>query len=264
MKFTKKDLKPVLVLGAICLVVALLMAVVNMVTVDTIREREEKATAISRIKVFDPTLEDEEIEALIENGVYETSDSTKKDDYIREYILTHGNVESVEELDAEALEALTAEAVATIPSVKDVSEVKKNGEFLGYAVTLGTKKGYTGNEILLTIGIDANGVIKGAIVTKNPETKDTDLTDKFFAELEGKDPQGTFDAELVAGVTYSSTAVKNAALDAFVVLGFEVPEAAPTPPIGEYTVYSTIGIIVAVLAIGGAVAYIIVKRRKGI
>jgi Na+-translocating ferredoxin:NAD+ oxidoreductase RnfG subunit len=219
MKFTKKELKPVIVLGVICIVVALLVAGVNSFTGKKIEE--DKQTAINN------SLTD-----VMPGGNFENVTS--------EYDLLGSTVTAV---------------------YRD-----KNGA--GHVVTLSTAKGYTGNPILLTIAIadgdDGKGIITGAVVTNNPESKGTEDTNAFFAALEGKNPDETLGVDLITGVTYSSTAVRNAALDAFRVLGYPVPEIEAAPRVENFTVWSGVGIAIAVLAIGGAVAYIIVKRRKGI
>ena len=134
----------------------------------------------------------------------------------------------------------------------------------GHVVTLSSAKGYTGNAILLTIGIDNEGRVTGATITSNPESKGVDQTNAFFESFGGKNPQEIFDAELVAGVTYSSTAVRNAALDAFKILGYDVPELPTVERVENITGWSYAGIAAVVVVIGLAVAYTIVKRRKGI
>lgn len=219
MKFTKKELKPVIVLGVICIVVALLVAGVNSFTGKKIEE--DKQTAINN------SLKD-----VMPDGNFK--------DVTSEYDLLGSTVTAV---------------------YRD-----KNGA--GHVVTLSTAKGYTGNPILLTIAIaegdDGKGIITGAVVTNNPESKGVEDTNAFFAALEGKNPNETLDVDLITGVTYSSTAVRNAALDAFRVLDYDVPKIEAAPRVENFTVWSGVGIAIAVLAIGGAVAYIIVKRRKGI
>lgn len=219
MKFTKKDLKPVLVLGAICLVVAVLLAGVNMITSAKIEADKEAAIQKSLEQVmpggsFTPATEKYNIEGTTVTAVYEN--------------------------------------------------VNSENEIVGWVVTLSSAKGYTGNAILLTVGINTDGVITGAVVTSNPESKGVDQTNAFFESFGGKNPQEVFDAELIAGVTYSSTAVRNAALDAFKVLGFEVPELPPVERVENITGWSYAGIAAVVVIIGLAVAYTIVKRRKGI
>ena len=215
MKFTKKDLKPVLVLGAICLVVALLLAGVNMLTSEKIRGDKEAAVTKSLEQVM-PGIDQEDVTS--------------------EYDLTGTTVTTV---------------------YRD-----KNGK--GHVVTLSSAKGYTGNAILLTIGIDNEGRVTGAVITSNPESKGVDMTNAFFESFGGKNPKEVFNAELVAGVTYSSTAVRNAALDAFKVLGFDVPELPPVERVENITGWSYAGIAAVVVVIGLSVAYTIVKRRKGI
>ena len=215
MKFTKKDLKPVLVLGAICLVVALLLAGVNMLTSDKIRGDKEAAVTKSLEQVM-PGIDPKDV---------------------------------TEEYD------LTGTTVTTV--YRD-----KGGK--GHVVTLSSAKGYTGNAILLTIGIDNEGKVTGAVITSNPESKGVDQTNAFFESFGGKNPEEVFNAELVAGVTYSSTAVRNAALDAFKVLGFDVPELPPVERVENITGWSYAGIAAVVVVIGLSVAYTIVKRRKGI
>ena len=219
MKFTKKELKPVIVLGVICIVVALLVAGVNSFTGKKIEE--DKQTAINN-----------SLKEVMPGGNFENVTS--------EYDLLGSTVTAV---------------------YRD-----KNGA--GHVVTLSTAKGYTGNPILLTIAIadgdDGKGIITGAVVTNNPESKGVEDTNKFFADLEGKNPDETLGVDLITGVTYSSTAVRNAALDAFRVLGYDVPEIEAAPRVENFTPWSIVGIVAVVIAIGGAVAYIIVKRRKGI
>lgn len=224
MKFTKNDFKPVIVLGVIFLVAAVLIAGINVFTAPEIEEREQQAI----------------------------NDSLSA-------VMPGGNFENI---------TTDFELIGTT-----VTAVYKNtNPEGGYVVTLSTAKGYTGNPILLTVAIVdgevvdgvAQGKIAGAVVTSNPESKGVDQTNAFFEGLVGKNPNETFETDLITGVTYSSTAVRNAALDAFRVLGYPVPEVEEAPRIENITAWSFAGIAVAVLAIGGAVAYTIVKRRKGI
>ena len=236
MKFTKKDLKPIIVLGVICLVTAVLIAGINMITAPVVAAAEEKAIQDS-LKDILPTKEYKENCNFIN--------------------LTDGKDDN----DNEEIKSRMADTTVTA-----VYQDVNSGI---YAVTLSTSKGYTGNAILLTIGIDNEGRVTGAIVTSNPESKETNRTDAYFIGFKDKNPMeideiGKDAPELVAGVTYSTAAVRNAAYDAFKVLGFDVPEVEAKEPVGEYTVWSTVGICIVVAAIGCSVAYIIVKRRKGI
>ncbi len=53
-------------------------------------------------------------------------------------------------------------------NLQKVYEAKKDGETAGYIITL-TVKGY-GGDILINVGVDANGVSTGVIVGQNSET----------------------------------------------------------------------------------------------
>lgn len=138
----------------------------------------------------------------------------------------------------------------------------KNGG--GYVITLSTSEGYTGQPIPVTVGIDNDGRITGIAVINSPETKDTDKVASYFGGFGGKDLSGLQDAELVSGVTYSSTAIKNAALDAYRAIGYEVAEPEVAERGGEFGGWSIAGIVTSLLLVGSFVAYEVIKRRKGI
>lgn len=82
----------------------------------------------------------------------------------------------------------------------------------GYALTMSTTGGYTGEAIELTMAVDSEGKISNIQLNAYPETKDF-----------GADYPGTYIGQdsalggvaLVAGVTYSSNAFKNAVTDGF-------------------------------------------------
>ena len=86
---------------------------------------------------------------------------------------------------------------------------------LGYAIRLSTTQGYTKEPIEFTIAIDAEGKISGTELTAYPDTKDfgADYPGSFI----GQD-SALGDVGLVAGVTYSSSAFKNAVSDGFAAL----------------------------------------------
>lgn len=177
-----------------------------------------------------------------------------------------------------------AEAEAVMNSLREVmpdgdfEEVTKNYDSLpanvtavyrdknggGYVITLATSEGYTGQPIPVTVGIDNDGKITGIAVINSPETKDTDKVAGYFGGLGGKDLSGLVDAELVSGVTYSSTAIKNAALDAYRAIGYEVSEPEVSERGGEFGGWSIAGIVASVLLVGSFVAYEVIKRRRGI
>ncbi len=81
----------------------------------------------------------------------------------------------------------------------------------GYAVTVETTSSYSQNPMTFTLGISEDGKIIGVTVTNYSETKDFgDYPETFVGKdssLEGVD--------VVAGVTYSSNAFKDAVKDAF-------------------------------------------------
>lgn len=87
---------------------------------------------------------------------------------------------------------------------------------LGYAIRLSTSEGYTKEPIEFTIAIDAEGKISGTELTAYPETKDFGK-DSYPQSYIGQD-SALADVSLVAGVTYSSTAFKNAVSDGFAAL----------------------------------------------
>ena len=87
---------------------------------------------------------------------------------------------------------------------------------LGYAIRLSTTQGYTKEPIEFTIAIDAEGKISGTELTAYPETKDFGK-DSYPQSYIGQDST-LADVSLVAGVTYSSTAFKNAVSDGFAAL----------------------------------------------
>lgn len=104
-----------------------------------------------------------------------------------------------------------------LASVSDtVSSVWKENSGLGYVVRSATNKGYTGDYIELTVAISSDGKIIGISLDSYPETKDFGQ-DTYPATFIGQDSTlgGT---AIVAGVTYSSNAFRNAVSDAFETL----------------------------------------------
>jgi len=81
----------------------------------------------------------------------------------------------------------------------------------GYAVTLETVSSYSQNPMTFTLGISEDGKIIGVFVTNYSETKDFGDYPESFA---GKD-SSLEGVDVVAGVTYSSNAFKDAVKDAF-------------------------------------------------
>ncbi len=97
-----------------------------------------------------------------------------------------------------------------------ISSVWKETSGLGYVIRCATNKGFTGDDIELTVAISVDGKILGISLDSYPETKDFGQ-DTYPATFIGQDSTlgGT---SIVAGVTYSSSAFRNAVSDAFAVL----------------------------------------------
>ena len=94
-----------------------------------------------------------------------------------------------------------------------VSSVWKETSGLGYVVRCATNKGYTGDYIELTVAISSDGKISGISLDSYPETKDFGK-DTYPQTYIGQNST-LADTAIVAGVTYSSSAFRNAVTDAF-------------------------------------------------
>ena len=97
-----------------------------------------------------------------------------------------------------------------------ISSVWKETSSLGYVVRLATNKGYTGDYIELTVAISSDGKISGISLDSYPETKDFGK-DTYPQTYIGQNST-LADTAIVAGVTYSSSAFRNAVTDAFEAL----------------------------------------------
>ena len=160
----KKDyIKSIAVLGAICLVIAALLATVNYFTAPVIKENS----------------------AAKENAsLSEVLPGSKK-------------------FKAEKLPEGAAESVTGIYTDEGGA---------GYAVTLSASSAYSGSPMTFTLGVDADGKVVGVKITHYSETKDfgSDYPDSYI----GADAVSAGDVDLAAGVTYSSTAFREAVCDA--------------------------------------------------
>lgn len=166
MKLSKNEIKPVLVLTVICLVSALLLAVVNSFTKPVI---EAAAT--------------ERQQASLSAAMADNAGFTKAD--------------------------LPAGAAPT------VTEVYRENGGKGYVFLLTTKSQYTGSEKMgITVGIGTDGKVSGVVLTSYSESKDFGKKE-YPGTYVGKDASGVAAVDTVAGVTFSSTAFKNAIRDAF-------------------------------------------------
>ena len=97
-------------------------------------------------------------------------------------------------------------------TVTGLLKVTEDGALKGHVVTLVTK-GYAG-DISITVGVDADGKVTKAVITNQSETHGkagmATYTDKFA----GVNAETVADVETFSGATISSTAIKNAIIDA--------------------------------------------------
>lgn len=97
-----------------------------------------------------------------------------------------------------------------------VQDIYMETSGLGYAVTVSVTTSYSKSPMLYTVGVSGEGVITGIVITNYGETKDFGK-DTYPETYLGMD-SALNGAELVAGVTYSSTAFKQGIEDVFAVL----------------------------------------------
>lgn len=163
-----KYTKSIIVLFSICLIVAVLMAVINSFTAPVIEKAEIKKVQESLVAVLPDAQAD--------------------------------NIKSV-----------------TLPSgtAETVTGIYKDTATGNYAVTVSTKSNYSQGNLTFTLGISAEGKIIKMNVTNYQETKP--VGNDFYASFDGKDSSLT-GVDTVAGVTYSSTAIKQAVADVFAAL----------------------------------------------
>ena len=86
---------------------------------------------------------------------------------------------------------------------------------MGYAIQVATTQGYTGEAIELTFAVDSEGKISAIELNAYPESRDFGA--EYPETFVGQDST-LADVGLVAGVTYSSSAFKNAVSDGFAAL----------------------------------------------
>ena len=84
-------------------------------------------------------------------------------------------------------------------SPESVVAVYEDRGGLGYAVLLETSKGYTGKPIAITVGVDKDGQILGAKITKSEETKGVSEVNAFAERLEGLSATDVAEVDLVSG-----------------------------------------------------------------
>ena len=105
------------------------------------------------------------------------------------------------------LEASTLSGCAE--SVQSVYRDETKGQYL---LRLETSEGYSKQPILLTLTVDFEGKIVDLTVDENPDDKE--LGEEFPASFAGQDST-LAGVNLVAGVTFSSSAIRNAVADGF-------------------------------------------------
>ncbi len=105
-------------------------------------------------------------------------------------------------------------SLANIPA--SVQSIYGETGGMGYVLRLSTSEGYTKQPIEFTLAIDAEGKISGVELTAYPETKD--MGKETYPQTYLGQDSTLANVSLVAGVTYSSTAFKNAVADGFAAL----------------------------------------------
>ena len=109
------------------------------------------------------------------------------------------------------------EPVETLPegapdSVTAMYKVSDGEELKGHVVTLSVW-GYA-SEISLTVGVDKDGKITKAVVTKQAESHGKSGMETYTDNFAGADSESVVDVELFTGATVTSTAIKGAVIDA--------------------------------------------------
>ncbi len=214
---------PVIVLAAICVVVAALLGAINMITAPQIELAEKEAVKNSLVEA-------------LPGGQF--SDEPDPSD---------ANLKKAPE--------------SVVSRYTDV-----NGR--GYVVVIETK-GYEANSLNLSVGVSADGKIVNVVLTKNEESKDKDKSSAYPESFLGLDAEGVEDVEIIAGITKSSSGIKNAIYDALVACGFAEPRAeggsgndifATDTPV--YRIIALVFVGVVVLGLVGFKVYAYIERRK--
>lgn len=217
----KENLAPVIALSVICVIVALLLGVTNLITAPIIEGIEAKKIADSLTEAF-----------------------------------PGGSFSDPDKLPESAPDTVTA--------------IYSDANGAGKVVTLTTTKGFTGQEIGLSVGVRNDGTVVGVVITGYNDSLGKNAMTSAVGNFKDKAPEEIEDVELVAGVTYSSKAVRGAVYDALVALGYLEPvEESVSGGEGSANngtpVYSIIGICLVCAAIGAVVAYkvvMLIKRRE--
>lgn len=176
--FKKENIMPIIVLTAICLIIAAVLGVANMFTHERI-EKNESDKVYGSLKV-------------VIDGTFKPVD------------LPEGAPESVN-------------------AMYEVTD--DDGNLKGHAVTLSVQ-GYA-SVISLTVGVDKDGNVTKAVVTSQAESHGkagmANYTDNFTGVAKDK----VAEVDTFSGATVSSTAIKNAVIDAVNVATGTVTEPKP-------------------------------------
>ncbi len=91
-------------------------------------------------------------------------------------------------------------------------KVTDGGDLVGYAVTL-SAKGYA-SQILMTVGVNADGSVRKVVITSQAESHGKAGMATYPDKFTGVEADALADVELFSGATISSTAIKNAVINA--------------------------------------------------
>ena len=175
---TKKNIMPVVVLTAICVVVAALLGLVNLLTEQRILDNEAQ-------KVYDSF-------RVVLDGTFETLE-------------------------------VPEDAPKSVTSLYKVTE---DGTLKGHVLTLITK-GYAG-DISITVGVDKDGKVTKAVVTSEAESHGKAGMKNYTDNFAGVGPDEVESVDTFTGATASSSAIKNAIVDAVKFMaGIETEEILP-------------------------------------
>ena len=108
----------------------------------------------------------------------------------------------------------SASALSGVPET--VKSIYAESTGLGYALSLSTTEGYTGEPMEFALAVDNTGRIFGVNLVSYPDSKDFGQ-DSYPQQYLGKD-SALADVGMVAGVTYSCSAFMNAVKDGFTAL----------------------------------------------
>ena len=179
--FKKENIMPVVVLTAICLLIAAVLGVVNMFTKDIIEENETQ-------KVYDSLR-----------------------------VVIDGKFEPI------------AKPEGAPKSVVDVYKVTDGGELVGHAVTLSVQ-GYA-SVISITVGVDKDGNVTKAVVTSQAESHGKAGMANYTDNFAGVSKDDVANVDTFSGATVSSTAIKNAIIDAVNTVTGSLPEEPVEEPL---------------------------------